>query len=168
MEDVKNDEQKVGKNEKTEKAVNALKKAWDIFTTFLTLALVAMAIYCGLGVLNQNKTGELFFPFGYRPVVILSGSMEEALETGSVVVVKQTKDVEEEDIIFFIAKDGTPVIHRYVDTDENGNMITKGDNNPKEDLEPVASEQLQGKIVVVMNWLSGPMNWVSSLMNKFI
>lgn len=160
MEDVKS-------NEPKEEKVSGLKKAWDIFTTILTLALVATALYVGINVVNQSKTGELFFPFGYRPVVILSGSMEETLETGGVVVVKQTKEVEENDIIFFIAEDGTPVIHRYVDTNEDGNIITKGDNNPKEDLEPVTTEQVQGKIVMIMNWMSGPMNWGAAVSNWF-
>ena len=144
------------------------RKIWDGFTTFLTIALVAMAIYCVFGVNSQNKTGKLFFPLGYRPVVILSGSMEETLETGGVVLVKQTKNVEQNDIIFFIAEDGSPVIHRYIDNDEEGNIITKGDSNPKEDLEPVTTEQLQGKVVLVMNWLSGPLNFSSWLINKLL
>lgn len=160
MEDVKS-------NEPKEEKMSGVKKAWDIFTTILTLALVVIAIYFGLSVMNQNKTGELFFPFGYRPVVILSGSMEEALETGGVVIVKQTKEVEVNDIIFFIAEDGTLVIHRYIDTDSNGNMITKGDNNPKEDLEPVTIERLQGKVVAKANWMSGPMNLGASIANWF-
>ena len=69
--------------------------------------------------------------------------------TGSTVIVKKTKDVEENDIIFFITQDGTPVIHRYIDTDENGQLITKGDANPKEDLEPVSLQQVQGKVVYI-------------------
>lgn len=149
--------------EKRSTASSKISKAWDIFTTLLTIALVAVAIYCCIGVNKQNKTGELFFPFGYRPVVILSGSMEPALRTGGVVVVKQTKDVEEKDIIFFIAEERTPVIHRYIDTDEDGRMITKGDNNPKEDLEHITSEQVQGKIVMIMNWMSGPMDFASRI-----
>lgn len=147
MEDMK-------KNDNAAKPQSALKKAWGIFTTLITIMLVVVAIYCVVGVANQANTGELFFPFGYRPVKILTGSMEDTLQTGAIVVVEQTDEVEEEDIVFFISKDGAPVIHRYVDTDENGNMITKGDANPKEDFEPVTAEQLLGKVVVVMNWLS--------------
>jgi len=69
--------------------------------------------------------------------------------TGSTVIVKKTKDVEENDILFFITKDGTPVIHRYIATNENGQIITKGDANPKEDLEPVDLNQVQGKVAYI-------------------
>lgn len=139
---------------------------WDNFTTLLTIGLVLMAIYCSVMIANQKKTGELFFPFGYRPIVILSGSMEETLKTGAIVIVKQTKEVSEDDIIFFVTEEGSPVIHRYIDTDENGNMITKGDNNPKEDLEHITPKRLQGKVVVTMNWMAGPMNFFARLSNK--
>lgn len=163
MEELKTENK--GKFEKKENE-SYFQKAWDKFTTILTIALVAMAIYCAIGVMKQNKTGELFFPLGYRPVVILSGSMEDELHTGAIVVVEETKTVQEGDIVFFIAEDGGLVIHRYVDTDENGNMITKGDNNPKEDLEPVTKERLQGKVVMKMNWTAGPMNFFAWLGNK--
>ena len=135
-------------------AITILKKAWDKFTTVLTILLVLFAIYCVLGVANQAKTGELFFPFGYRPVTILSGSMKEALKPGALVIVEETKDVEPGDIIFFIDEDGYPIIHRCVGINHNGDYVTKGDSNPKEDYEPVTPERLQGKVVVTMNWLS--------------
>jgi len=125
------------------------KQLLRIFGNCMTAFLVIIAIYCSCGMLYQKHTGTLFFPFGYRPVVILSGSMESELMTGSTVIVKKTKDVEENDIIFFITQDGTPVIHRYIDTDENGQLITKGDANPKEDLEPVSLQQVQGKVVYI-------------------
>lgn len=146
----------------------ALIKAWDLFSTWLTILVVALAVYCCIGTMNQSKTGELFFPFGYRAVQILSGSMEETLKTGSVVIVKQTKDVRENDIIFFVAEDETLVIHRYVNTDEAGNLITKGDANPKEDLEPLTPERLHGKVILKMNWLSGITKLAMRLRSWFV
>lgn len=125
------------------------KQLFNILGTFVTVTLAGIAIYCFLGMISQNHTGRLFFPFGYRPVVILSGSMEEELMTGSVAIVRKTKDVEENDIIFFFSENGTPVIHRYIATAEDGSFITKGDANPREDLETVSLEQVQGKVVYV-------------------
>lgn len=123
------------------------KQIFHIFGNCITAILLLTAIYCFCGMLHQKYTGKLFFPFGYRPVVILSGSMEDELKTGSTVIVKKTKDVKENDIIFFTTNDGTPVIHRYVATDENGQLITKGDSNPTKDLEPISQEQVLGKVV---------------------
>lgn len=148
------DEKADEKTVKESATITVLKKVWDKFTTLLTILLVLFAIYCTLGVVNQAKTGELFFPFGYRPVTILSGSMKEALKPGALVIVEETKDVEVGDIIFFIDEDGYPIIHRCVGINHNGDYVTKGDFNPKEDYEPVTPERLQGKVVVTMNWLS--------------
>lgn len=117
--------------------------------TVLTVFLVLIAIYCVTGVTCQKKTGDMFFPFGYRGVKILSGSMEDTLHAGTLVLVKKTKEVEEGDIIFFVTGMGTPVVHRYVATTPDGSLVTKGDNNPKEDLEPVTKDRLQGKVVII-------------------
>ena len=126
-------------------------KLFHLFYSFLSILLLCIALYCLAGMFWQHRTGNLFFPFGYRPVVILSGSMEEELKTGDIVIVKQTKAVKENDILFFLTEDQTPVIHRYIATDENGNFITKGDANPLEDQEPVTIEQVYGKVLKVFH-----------------
>lgn len=120
----------------------------------ITILLVLLAIYCIAGVAWQDRTGNLFYIFGYRPVVILSGSMEPTIKTGAIVIVKQTEDVEEQDIICFHAEDGNCVIHRYVDKSDSACLITKGDYNPKEDLEHISLEQVEGKVVLKMNFLA--------------
>ena len=126
-------------------------KLFHLFDGFLSILLLCIALYCLGGMFWQHRTNTLFFPFGYRPVMILSGSMEEELQTGSIVIVKKTKEVKENDILFFLTEDQTPVIHRYIATDENGNFITKGDANPLEDLEPVTIEQVYGKVIKVFH-----------------
>ena len=130
------------------------KKIRSFIGSLLTLALVASAVYFIIGWYNQEKTGEMFFPFGYRAVKILTGSMEEEIQTGAIVIIKETKDVVEDDIIFFITDEGTPVVHRYVDTNPDGSIVSKGDANPKEDTEPVTDKELQGKVIYIMNWFS--------------
>lgn len=122
--------------------------------TLIMVVLILIFIYCLAGIQEQKSNGKLFFPFGYRPVVILSGSMEETIRTGAVVLVKQTKEIAPEDILFFITKDQIPVIHRCIHKNEDGSLITKGDANDEVDFEPVTSSQIQGKVVCVMNWLA--------------
>ena len=128
-----------------------LMKLFHLTHNLFSILLFSIALYCLLGMFWQHRTNTLFFPFGYRPVMILSGSMEEELQTGSIVIVKKTKEVKENDILFFLTEDQTPVIHRYIATDENGNFITKGDANPLEDLEPVTIEQVYGKVIKVFH-----------------
>lgn len=98
----------------------------------ITLTLVLLAVYSIVGVLNQKKTGELFFFFGYRPVVIMSGSMEPEIQTGAIVITQKTKDIKKGDIMFFESEDGVSVIHRCIEI-KDGEYITKGDNNKIKD-----------------------------------
>lgn len=137
---------RVRMEENKEKSTNTIKdKIW----TVIMVVLVCLAIYCVTGVMKQNKTGEPFYFFGYRTGKVLTGSMEDTLPTGSVVIIKETKDVEENDIIFFIAQDGTYVVHRYIDTNDDGTLVTKGDANEYADFDPVTIEQVEGKVVKV-------------------
>lgn len=127
-------------------------KIKSFISSITTLLFVLLALYAVIGVYNQNKTGELFFFFGYRPVVIMSGSMESELQTGAVVLTKETKDVKKDDIIFFKGGE-VPVIHRLVRVDGD-NYYTKGDSNKKEDFEPVQKEDIYGKVILKCNFVS--------------
>lgn len=127
-----------------------MKKIRDKLWTLLALLCVMLALYMFYGIYNQHQSGEIFFPFGYRPVVIMSGSMEPYLKTNSIVLVKETKDIEVQDVIFFITDDGTPVIHRCIGF-EHGEMITKGDANNHRDFDTVSKHQLKGKVVLKLN-----------------
>ena len=118
------------------------------------VGLIATLIYCLIGIYGQKTTEELFFPFGFRPVVILTGSMEPVLSTGAGVVVRKTKEIEEGDMVFFLTEDNIPVIHRCIHKEETGSLTTKGDANSHADTEVVREEQIQGKVICVMNWLS--------------
>lgn len=129
-------------------------KLQNYFSTGITMILVLLAVVSVIGVWHQKKNGELFYLFRHRPVIILSGSMEPELKTGTVTLVRKTKDIKQGDVIFFFTEEGTPVIHRFHATDENGNIITKGDANKKEDLKPVCLKNVEGKVVLHMNWLS--------------
>lgn len=128
-------------------------KGRRIVSSMFTAFAVLLALYSVLGVMNQKRTGELFYFFGYRPVIILSGSMQPELETGAVVLVEKTKEVKEQDVILFHAEE-ILVVHRYIDTDEEGNMITKGDNNKYPDHETVSRKEVEGKVVVQMNFFA--------------
>ena len=73
--------------------------------------------------------------FGITPYVVLSGSMEPVIQTGSLCFInKHTKyeAIKEADIIAFRTKDGTLISHRVVQIDDTG-ITTKGDNNSTKD-----------------------------------
>lgn len=86
--------------------------------------------------------------FGWKPFIVLSGSMETEIYAGDVAVVKETdiSSLKKGDIIAF--KSGDIVItHRIYDIiqeDGETKYITKGDNNNAEDNGYVLPEQIEG------------------------
>ena len=90
--------------------------------------------------------------FHYHVYTVISGSMEPAIPTGSLVYIKEMepKDVQVDDVIaFYGTKDAASIItHRVV---ENrvlmGEFITKGDANEENDMNPVTYNQYMGKMV---------------------
>ncbi|EGG87559.1 signal peptidase I [Lachnospiraceae bacterium 9_1_43BFAA] len=96
-----------------------------------------------------------FYIFGYRPVVVLSGSMEPYMQTNSVAIIQKTKDIEKGDVVMFRVDEDTLVCHRAVKIDEKGNITTKGDNNKVADFDKVKPEGVEGKVVARLNFLSG-------------
>ena len=72
--------------------------------------------------------------FGYKPMIVLSGSMETAIYTGDLVFVKivDTDKLNVGDVIAFRNEVDTVTTHRIINiVDKNGKIYfeTKGDNN---------------------------------------
>lgn len=86
--------------------------------------------------------------FGWKPFIVLSGSMETQISAGDVVVVKEidTNKLKKGDIIAF--KEGNIVITHRIDEvteiDGKTEYITKGDNNNTQDVGYVLPEQVEG------------------------
>lgn len=85
---------------------------------------------------------------GYRPVVVLSGSMEPAYHVASVIYYKAAPfdQISEGDPITYRAGEDSLVTHRVVEKQEiTRQFITKGDANPTQDPNPVSYENVVGK-----------------------
>ena len=120
----------------------------------ISVFMAAMGIYMGL---NERISGEPAFFMGYKPVYITSGSMEDTIRKGQIVIVEEMDGLDARigDILLF-KRDDSYVVHRYVAKDEEGlqngeraNMITKGDNNPSEDLERLDPKDVRAKVVLI-------------------
>ena len=86
--------------------------------------------------------------FEYKPVVVLSGSMEPAYPVGSILYYKSAgfEDINEGDAITFSIGEGSYATHRVVEKDEGArSFVTKGDNNPSNDANPVEYGRVAGK-----------------------
>lgn len=124
-----------------------------IFFTLVTLA--ALGLMVSIFPISGN----------YRILTVLSGSMEPAIHTGSVVIVKPENDYKIGDVITFgeISKTKIPTTHRIKDikVSEGRNVyITKGDANNAEDNGEVLQEDVKGKVLFSIPWVGYVLNFV--------
>lgn len=109
---------------------------------YVTVQTVVLIIF--LLVLVFLAGGRLLFSL--TPYVVMSGSMEPSIRTGSLCFVDGSDtDAKPGDVIAFRAADGILVTHRVVDVTEEGSYITRGDNNNEADTAPVSKENVTGK-----------------------
>ena len=83
--------------------------------------------------------------FRYKPLVVLTGSMEPTIKTGSVLYYKEVpeEELKEGDIITFNVNNKY-VSHRIVSI-ENGSYETKGDANASPDAMKISYNNILGK-----------------------
>lgn len=96
---------------------------------------------------------------GFRPVVVLSGSMEPTYHVGSIIYYKAASfdRIEIGDPITFRAGEGGSLVtHRVVERQEiSQEFITKGDANNTADPNPVSYSSVVGKAAAVSIPLAG-------------
>lgn len=113
------------------------KKLWNV-SSVLLIGLLAVTAMLVAGVRL----------FGILPFTVISGSMEPAYPTGSLIYVKpvQAQEIRVGDPITFRLEGGQAVAtHRVISIDEeNGCFQTKGDANDAADGQPVYYNQLIG------------------------
>lgn len=108
-------------------------------------------------------------PGNYRVLSVLSGSMEPAIHTGSVVIVAPAADYKIGEVITFgeISKTKTPTTHRIKDikiVDDKPVYITKGDANNAPDNKEVAASEVKGKVLFTIPYLGFILNFVKQPM----
>lgn len=86
--------------------------------------------------------------FGYKPFIVLSGSMEPKLLEGDIIVTKAIapEQVVKGNIITFRSDNNTVVTHRVISVKATGGLTfyTKGDANTVADAKAVKAEELEG------------------------
>ena len=85
--------------------------------------------------------------FGYKPLVVLTGSMEPTYKVGSVVYYKKVPETELKvgDVISFKYERVDYITHR-IHAIENGHYTTKGDANNTPDSKQITYQDIHGKV----------------------
>lgn len=126
-----------------------MKTIKKIISVIALIILIPILFVNGVILINSFiHPDEIPSFFGWKPFIVLSGSMETEIYAGDVAVVKEedTMNLKKGDIIAF--KSGDIIItHRIYDIiqeDGETKYITKGDNNNAEDNGYVLPEQIEG------------------------
>jgi len=104
------------------------------YISFVFYVLIGIYILVSLPIL-----------FGYKPLVVLSGSMKPQFQTGSLIYYQDYDGqvLKIGDIITYKDVNNNIVSHRIVKVNKD-NYILRGDNNNTNDLNPVTKDQIIG------------------------
>lgn len=128
------------------------KKSGKIINGIL-YTLLGIILIINLFILFQAKTNDDKVPaiFGYKPFIVMSGSMESEIWTGDLIFVKKVdgNSLEVNDIVAFRTEDNAVVTHRIVKKYNAAEVkyATKGDNNDSDDVDLVNASDIEGKYV---------------------
>lgn len=112
---------------------------------FIPVILVNLVLIIG-SYLNPD---ELPGVFGVKPAVVLSGSMDPAIQVGDLIFVESCdpSSLQEGDVVCYLSS-GKAITHRIVGVtsgeDGQPRLVTKGDANNAEDRLAVSFDQVQG------------------------
>jgi signal peptidase len=124
-----------------------LKVIYSIFVAFIVV--IALLLIVSVLPITEN----------YKVLVVLSGSMEPAIKTGSLVIIKPVSDYKVGDIVTFgqFGETKSPITHRIIEvtTSENGTKLytTKGDVNNGPDQNKISNKDIVGKALIDIPYL---------------
>lgn len=137
-------ENEVSGNSGLRKVFNVVGLAVCVLLSLIIIVNVTMIVK---SYLYPDKVPDFM---GYKPFIVLSGSMEPTILTGDIVLTKVTEaeDIAQNDIITFRVERDTAVTHRVTEVvNEDGQIsfLTKGDANVGSDASVVTPDMLEGK-----------------------
>lgn len=147
-----------------------LKILSDIILSVLVIAVILTIVSM---VQTKKNPGSIASILGYKPLTVLSGSMQPYIKAGDAIIVREAKapEISTGTVITFRLANGTLVTHRVVGTSGDGEsrtFKTKGDANNVEDEGSVSASQLIGKLAVripyggyVGNFIRSPIGFIS-------
>ena len=123
-----------------------MKKKKFFILKIILIVIVSIIIGFSLYSFNVKRLGsQIPMPFGFGIATVESGSMSPVFNKGDAVIIVPQEEYNVEDIVAY--RDGSSVTtHRIIEENLNGTFVTKGDNNPSQDTEPLREEYIIGRV----------------------
>ena len=127
------------------------RKSRKVFAIVRRLFLILVGVIVGVTLYFANAQkilgNQLPMPFGYGIANVLSGSMEPTFSTGTLLIIKEERNLEEGDIVVYQSGNSL-VVHRIIKIQKD-QITTQGDANNAPD--PVFDrKEIKG---VVIGWV---------------
>lgn len=133
----------------------------------LAVAILVPILLVNLSIMFQANTDKEKIPsvFGYKPFIVLSGSMETDIRVGDLIITREVDPttLKISDVIAFRDPEGTVTTHRIIEIVDCYNetcFITKGDNNSSQDQQLVELSDVEG---IYITRIPGVGNMLKSL-----
>ena len=135
-----------------------MKKMYLLGKMFYWLILAFLIFVAGFTAMSA-----LNLPGNYKLFVVMSGSMEPTIKTGSVVVVKPEKTYVKGDVITFQdpTKSKTTITHRIFEASGSA-FLTKGDANKTPDTTEIRKGQILGKEILTVPFIGFVINFAKT------
>ncbi len=125
-----------------------MKKIFGIIVDILTFSVFLVLVLIILSRVKMMISGKEYFDvFGYSVFNVATGSMEPAISQNDIIIVKEQRSYELNDIVTF-KSDNAYVTHRVISKSGN-NIVTQGDANNAKDVS-IKQEDIIGKVVKVI------------------
>ena len=106
----------------------------------------------------------------YVPLLVATGSMEPKIPQGSLIFIKKGQRIELGNVITYKTPTGSLVTHRVVETENiswEKVYRTKGDANEFTDNFLVGSDDIEGKVVLVLPYFGYVLKYLVSPLSMF-
>lgn len=131
-------------------------------------AVLIFALTIVLSLLAERFIAKKAVPmaFGFSPLTVITPSMEPEIHPGDMIIIRSQSDYAVGDTVTYLLPDGkNSVTHEIIRTYVEGGTtyyITKGVNNDAEDPNPVAKQQVAGKVVLIIPGLGTFLEWIKT------
>lgn len=133
----------------TNKKKRKIKPSSVVGTVMCVLFIPIIILNFILIINTYTSPDEMPGVFGIKPAMVLSGSMEPAIQVGDLIFIHETdtSQLKEGDVICYLTS-GKAITHRIVGvtSGEDGQIryVTRGDANNTEDRLAVSADQIEG------------------------